>query len=531
MSSDLWAAFGRSEDLAANPWAQSSSQSEEISEPSDTQKTEQKTAQLPAPSFSWEQPQSELSSEPPLQVPWDESIDLNHAIKLEPVADHDNDPWSVFDGQKKNAWSGTASTGSRTEPWPSKLELIGSSTAVGSLYEEIHDEDDFGEFEEPEQELLSSAKVLSIDEPSHSTSKSASRTNDATPLAGERSGRPQHRRSQSVQQYDPYADLDLLSKPKSTTINIKRIDSIQVPDYKPQRPNHSTTLVEELTPYSTDEWAWSELSPDPVATPHFTQETTKSTKPPDKQSQQVVQHARSRSEPPKKARSESKAAKARKESTTTPLPPTNVPPPSILMSLVAGLVQKLPLQVEAVMENPAVSTSSQKALEKALRQCIASLRVAARITAGRKVRWKRDTHLSQSMKIGPAGKQGGMKLTGVDKSELRREEREAAEFVRIWQQKLGSIRSALATVNGQIAGRPLTLPDISGSMTIKSLKPVDGGILAPKCCMLCGLKRDERVEKVDVDVWDSFGEFWADHWGHSECRLFWEEHERYLQKR
>ncbi|KAL9119369.1 MAG: hypothetical protein Q9187_004080 [Circinaria calcarea] len=123
-----------------------------------------------------------------------------------------------------------------------------------------------------------------------------------------------------------------------------------------------------------------------------------------------------------------------------------------------------------------VGQFSQEVLEKALRGCIASLRVSARILAGRKVRWKRDSHLSQSMKIGPAqaGKKGGMKLTGVDKAETQREDQEVAEFVRTWKHRLGSIRAALATVNGQVSGSPLVLPEISERMVIHVAKASEG---------------------------------------------------------
>ena len=526
MSSDLWAAFGASsEDPAANPWAQPSSQSAEGQIPNTTRERGQIKPQ-PVDSFTWKQPELELRPESQSQTPWDDAVDLNHAANLKSTTAYE-DPWSTFDKPKENTWSIEESEASHIEPWPSSEELLDPTSAVDHIPKVTDEEDDFGDFEEPEQQLSYSTKILSIVASSDRTDKSTQKVDAVASSVGGRISRPQHRRSQSVQQYDPYNDLDLLGKPKSTTIDIKKIDSIKAPDFKPtKRIGRSTALVEELVPYSTDEWG--EFSPEPAKSPHFARETNKPTNIRHKTHQQVAQHARSHSEPPKHKESQARTKDPANESIPAPLPPTNVPPPSILMSLVTSLIQKLPSQVEAAMQTP---TTSSKALERALRRCSASLRVAARITAGRKARWKRDTHLSQSMKIGPAGKSGGMKLTGVDRSELKREDREAAELVRIWQQKLGSIRSALATVNGQIAGRPLALPDISEAMVVRVLKLGDGGIAAPKCCALCGLKRDERVEKVDVDVWDSFGEFWTEFWGHAECRGFWEEHERYLQRR
>lgn len=60
----------------------------------------------------------------------------------------------------------------------------------------------------------------------------------------------------------------------------------------------------------------------------------------------------------------------------------------------------------------------------------------------------------------------------------------------------------------------LVLPELSETMPLRTAKPGEGGISAPKCCFLCGLKRDERVARLDVNTEDSFGEWWVDHWGH-----------------
>ena len=68
-------------------------------------------------------------------------------------------------------------------------------------------------------------------------------------------------------------------------------------------------------------------------------------------------------------------------------------------------------------------------------------------------------------------------------------------------------------------------------MSVRTIKEADGGITAAKACALCGLKREERVDKVDVEVFDGFGEWWMEHWGHKECRAFWYQHEKYLQQR
>ncbi len=161
------------------------------------------------------------------------------------------------------------------------------------------------------------------------------------------------------------------------------------------------------------------------------------------------------------------------------------------------------------------------------------MRAATRIIAGRKLRWKRDTHLSQSMKIGPAhsGKTGGMKLRGMDRTESLREDREVAEALSTWKKQLGDLRAAITMANAEIRGTVLSVPHISDNLHIRGAKIEEGAMTAPKCCFVCGLKREERLEKIDVDVEDSFGEWWTDHWGHLDCRIFWGRHKGSLEQR
>lgn len=123
-----------------------------------------------------------------------------------------------------------------------------------------------------------------------------------------------------------------------------------------------------------------------------------------------------------------------------------------------------------------------------------------------------------------------MKLTGVDKAEVTREDREAADVVRVWKEQLGRLRSAVAVANGAIkdSASHLAIPDIGDNMQVKTEQ---GGLTAPKQCVICGLKREERVVRVDVGVEDSFGEWWVEHWGHRSCRNFWLEHEGKLKHR
>ena len=226
----------------------------------------------------------------------------------------------------------------------------------------------------------------------------------------------------------------------------------------------------------------------------------------------------------------SRTFKASKTSNLGP-PPSNIPPPSILLPVIATVLGSLATELKIVTSNQPLNqpnTISQ------LRTLLSTIRAAARILAGRKIRWKRDKHLSQSMKIGPAhsGKAGGMKLAGVDKAESRREDQEAAEALQVWKQQAGPIRSIISTLNSALPETErFKISEIADNMPIRQGKPGEGMVTAPKCCFLCGIKRDERLMKVDFDVEDSFGEWWVEHWGHVDCVAFWENHKYLLRQR
>lgn len=198
------------------------------------------------------------------------------------------------------------------------------------------------------------------------------------------------------------------------------------------------------------------------------------------------------------------------------LPPTNVPPPAVLLTLFPPLfadaqeklfkpmaAQTLPMRNKLLSE-PATITYLQGYL------MLAS--VAAHIIAGRKLRWKRDQHLSQGMRIGPASSRAtsGMKLSTIDKSENMKEEREASDVVRAWKDQVGRLRHVVSAANQIKSGTLGAVPDIQETMPVKVLKQAEGGVPAPQPCMLCGLKRDERVGTADQEVEDSFGEWWVD---------------------
>ncbi|KAF1979361.1 hypothetical protein BU23DRAFT_524053 [Bimuria novae-zelandiae CBS 107.79] len=236
------------------------------------------------------------------------------------------------------------------------------------------------------------------------------------------------------------------------------------------------------------------------------------------------------------------------------LPPTNVPPPAVLLTLFPPLfadaqdklfkpmaAQTLPMR-NKVLAEPATITFLQGYI------MLAS--VAAHIIAGRKLRWKRDHHLSQGMRIGPASSRAtsGMKLSSIDKSENMKEEREASDVVRAWKNQIGRLRHVVSAANQIKAGSLGVVPDIQETMSVKVLKQGEGGVPAKEPCMLCGLKRDERVGAVDQGVEDSFGEWWVDQvnmhrstsvsrFGVDDtdlftgCRNFWNEHRDRLRQR
>lgn len=209
--------------------------------------------------------------------------------------------------------------------------------------------------------------------------------------------------------------------------------------------------------------------------------------------------------------------------------PTNIPPPSVLLELLVELMNNLQKEAATTNNNKASQQlpTSQNTTASRIHTTTST---AARIIAGRHLRWKRDTILSQSMRIGPAraGKSSGMKLNALNKHEDVKEEQDAVDVLALWRE-----RAALFNAVIQSAGlRPI--PTVAGPAALKVItaKPGQGALKAAHACALCALKRDERVLRVDdEDVQDSFGDWWTDHWGHTGCRLFWEANHGMLGQR
>ncbi|KAL3468449.1 hypothetical protein BJX64DRAFT_245955 [Aspergillus heterothallicus] len=203
--------------------------------------------------------------------------------------------------------------------------------------------------------------------------------------------------------------------------------------------------------------------------------------------------------------------------------PTNIPPPSILLEIFPQLFERLRQKGAEAKKN----VRQKEGLDAVALSILCTLKVVARVVAGRTLRWKRDTILSQSMRIGPArsGKTGGMKLSTVNKNEDIKEQQEAVDVVKMWRDRAALFNSVI-----QAAGkRPVQV--ILENTRVTTVTAGQGAIKASHACALCGLRRDERIPKVDENVEDSFGEWWTEHWGHTDCRLFWKDNMGLLGQR
>lgn len=118
-----------------------------------------------------------------------------------------------------------------------------------------------------------------------------------------------------------------------------------------------------------------------------------------------------------------------------------------------------------------------------------------------------------------------MKLSSLNKSESIKEEQEVAIVLDLWRRHL-SVLNSIVQAAGQ---RPI--PVIQDKTRIDTAGASQGALQAPHACGLCGLKRDERLPKIDENVEDSFGEWWSEHWGHTDCKWFWTEYSQYLSQR
>ncbi|KAK8874871.1 hypothetical protein PGQ11_005385 [Apiospora arundinis] len=213
------------------------------------------------------------------------------------------------------------------------------------------------------------------------------------------------------------------------------------------------------------------------------------------------------------------------------VPPSNIPPPSVLLSIFPQLLGMANTSLYKPVSGQPFSIKnrimSDPRTVEFLKGYMSLATVAARIIAGRKQRWHRDKFLAQSMSISAAGSKG-MKLAGVDKTQAARDDREAGDVLDVWKEHVGRLRSAIAAANSTLKDQHLKIPELRDNMQVQAAKGVP---TSAKACVICGLRRDERVARVDFDVEDSFGEWWAEHWGHLACKRFWLKHENALRQR
>ncbi|KAF2224268.1 hypothetical protein BDZ85DRAFT_260657 [Elsinoe ampelina] len=252
----------------------------------------------------------------------------------------------------------------------------------------------------------------------------------------------------------------------------------------------------------------------------------------------------------------------------SPLPPANIPPPSVLLPLFPPILTQIATILSSLLAlspNERQSHLLTTELHLLLSAHISLLQTIAHVIAARKLRWRRDKRLAQSMSIGPSvsGRSGGMKLTGLDKGEQGREEVEVREVVRAFKAHVGVVRGVVGQVNaamnpaavkeekkpggmgdlaelmsfgdGRDSKRDKTsaveqrrrvlpsVPDIVDAMPVRTALRGEGAVVSTQPCGLCGMKREERVQKVDEGVEDSFGEWWIEGTNlHTGCWRFWE---------
>ncbi|ETI27571.1 hypothetical protein G647_00020 [Cladophialophora carrionii CBS 160.54] len=195
--------------------------------------------------------------------------------------------------------------------------------------------------------------------------------------------------------------------------------------------------------------------------------------------------------------------------------PSNVPPPSSLLQLLSAVFQ-------SIRRGNADTHTTKSDLAS---QVLLAFRTASRIIAGRTLRWKRDSLLAQSVRIGQAGKSGGMKLVAVNKSETSKEEREVEDMIQDWSNYIHEFNGIISR-----AGLPPSRMRLYPRIPLKAGKHPNSSD-SSKQCALCGLKRTERLSEVDTDVEDLFGEFWVEHWGHRDCCDFWYSYKAMLGQR
>ena len=562
MSSDLWKEFGgASEDSSENPWAQSVSGNGGSSAQDDG---------------SYAFPTSIGTKKGLIESSRVDLFPKSHLEETVPSANAD-----PFNGGE-DVWGDLRSLGLPKSSLASRRgRRPDGNNSVEVLFDATHeilvqDDDEFGDFEDPNSQLLEEAVDLPLPAPVPSKLPQnllPDLENSGSDLIS--SPYPQAPKSPSFQERNPFSDLAISTKParepaEKGATPITAWPSYVQPKAAPYMDFPIDFLAEEsdwgefidasapgsasankARHYSTSEALGSDTQVPTNSLPSisFSQigerdinavSHSSSVMPDDLLLNSPNGHLQGKATkalplPVRKAQSTTLAAVQSPMQSGT-VPPSNIPPPSVLLALFPSLFQTLPNEIKALFLDPEDASESRNYVDhtrmNGMKMCLSVATVAARIIGGRALRWKRDTHLSQSMRVGPAhaGRVGGMKLTGLDKTEMLRENREVLEVVRVWKQQVGKVRSAVTSANSQLVGSTFKVPALSENLPVRTAKAIEGAISTSNSCVLCGLKREERLDKVDVAVEDSFGEWWTEHWGHRECRFFWEEYKGSLLK-
>lgn len=212
-----------------------------------------------------------------------------------------------------------------------------------------------------------------------------------------------------------------------------------------------------------------------------------------------------------------------------PLCPSNIPPPSVLLPLFPPILSEISTSVlQPFLALPSASRTPSPSLRTFLTSHQNLLQVLAHVIAGRKHRWRRDKRLAAATRIGPGG---GLKLAGLDKAEPAREDAQVDEVLRAVRMHVGPLRAVVGAVNAA-GGSVGAVPDLAGVMPVRTATSAEGAVVGTVACGLCGLKREERVAKFDVEVLDSFGEWWIEKTNmHLGCWRFWEGFKHRLGQR
>jgi hypothetical protein len=396
---------------------------------------------------------------------------------------------------------------------------------------EAEDDDDFGEFEtgttqdppqssypqvsQPLDDLFSPTSL-----PPKSTQNPAIFPTSSLDL---NTTRPLYQQAQSplsFQKHTPLSDLGAAKNQAPAAKDERETKAPSRPYYKPTIRKIEPQVPPQASDDNFDEdWGAFEDLPPTLPTPRSKTQKSTSNNQPDILSWDVMNQPTT-SDPP----------------SDIP-PPTNIPPPSLLLSVFPNLFNLPQSALFAPLATQPFSLKNRILSDPTtitfLRSYLQIATVLVHILAGRSLRWKRDSLLVQSTKISLSGtSKAGMKLTSLDKSEITREDHQAADVVRIWKEQLGRLRSAVSVANSTLKDTEhLVIPAIGEDMLVKTATEREGALKAPKPCVVCGLRREERVNRVDLDVQDTFGEWWTEYWGHRTCRNWWAEHETSLRNR